>query len=328
MKRRAFLIGSSAAAGGAGVALLGDALLRPRDATDALTIGILSGGYVEENIAAFHQGLRDHGWVDGQNVRVLHEDVRSDIDLLPKRVALLVSGGVRLIVATGPSSVGAVVNSYPSMPVVIAGGFDPVRAGFIRSFAEPSANVTGVAVTSLDTKRVEMLKQLVPSATRLAFITNLGIAGQEGRLAEISSTSVALGMRMRVFDIRVLSDIEPAFESASAWGAELSIPSGNNPMANARLQVVTLAARRRLPAMYSNGEWVKVGGLVSLGSDNRAIYRRSAMYVDKILRGASPAQIPVERASVFEVVMNRRSLSELGLTPPPSVLSQVTEWVD
>ena len=99
-------------------------------------------------------------------------------------------------------------------------------------------------------------------------------------------------------------------------------------MANARLQVVTLATRHRLPAMYSNSEWVKVGGLVSLGSDNRAIYRRSAMYVDKILRGASPAQIPVERASVFEVVMNRRALSELGLTMPPSVLSQVTEWVD
>lgn len=330
MRRRTFLLAGTAAASGAGIALLGDLLLSRREgAKGAVSVGILSGGFLDEHIEAFRLGLRDHGWLPGKDITVIHKDVGSDIDQLPSKADELAARGVRVIVSTGPAPTSAVMKTHPSLPVVMCGNFDPIRAGLIASFAQPGGNVTGVvASVGLDTKRVEFLKQLVPESERLAFITNISIAGQDQRAAEIDAAASTLGLRLRVFDVRSPSQIDAAFDAAREWGAHLLFPSAINPMTNARAQVIGHAARLRLAAVYSNLDWVRAGGLAGLGPELSSIYRRAASYVDKILRGSSPAQLPVERSSRFELLVNRRTLVDLGLTLPPDLVRQVTNWID
>ena len=329
VRRRALLIGGSAAIGAAGVALVAEARRSRPDAAQApVAIGILTGGYLEEHVEAFREGLRDHGWTAGQNITILHRDVGSEIALLPAKAEGLAALGVRVIVVTGPASAVAVTTARPSIPVVMAGNFDPVRAGVIVSFAEPGTNVTGVVTSvGLDGKRVEFLKQLVPASERLALITNLGIAGQEERAAAIAADATTLELHLRVFDVRSASQIAPAFDAARDWGAHLLMPNTGNPMANARSQVIGLAARLRVAAIYPNLDWVRAGGLAGLAPELGVMYRRAAWYVDRIIRGASPAQLPVERSSVFELLVHRKALVDLGLTIPPSLTPLITGWV-
>jgi putative ABC transport system substrate-binding protein len=284
---------------------------------------------VAEDLAAFRQGLRDHQWVEGHNIAVVQRDVGADLERQQSEVEAMIALGVRLILSSGPSATTAIMKVDPSIPIVIAGGGDPLAAGFITSYAQPGGRVTGVvSAEGFDAKRVEILKEVVPSARRLAFITNLGIAGQKARAAVTESTAQQLGMQARVFDARALSDIETAFERARGWGADAVVPSTNNPMANARAHVLALVSRNRLPAIYGKVDWARAGGLVGYGPNFRAVYRRAAAYVDKILRGAVPADLPVERSSAFELVVNRRALTNLSLTVPPAVAPLVTEWVD
>lgn len=324
LRRIAQLSVSSAFVSGCGPLLTAD-----KERRNGASIGILSGGFAKEQLDAFRRGLSDHGWVEGENITIHHRDVGSDLDRLDGQAAALVALGVDLIVSNGPSSTSAILRTSPGTPVVMAGGGDPVAAGLVASLADPGGTVTGVVtVGGLDPKRVELLKEIVPAAQRLAFITNLGIAGQPPRATLIESTAGQLGMQFAVFDVRTPSEIEPAFGNARRWGADVLYPSTSNPMANARDQVVALAASNRLPAIYTNIDWARAGGLIGYGPDLRAVYRRAATHVDKILRGARPAELPVERSSVFEFVVHRKALAHLGLTIPPTVLPLVTEWVE
>lgn len=330
MNRRVFLRGVvQLGATSAFLSNCGPLLAPSKQQRNAVSIGILSGGFVKEEFDAFLQGLRDNGWVEGENITILHRDVGSDLDRLDAEAAALVALGVGLIVSTGPSSTSAILRTSSTIPVVMAGGGDPVTAGFVTSLAEPGGTVTGVVTAvGLDPKRVELLKEVAPVAQRLAFITNLGIAGQPQRATVVESTAAQLGMQIAVFDVRASSEIEPAFESARRWGADSLFPSTNNPLANARNRVIALAASNRLPAIYSRLDWARAGGLIGYGPNLRAIYRRAATHVDKILRGAKPAELPVERSAVFEFVVHRKALADLGLTIPPTVLPLVTEWVN
>lgn len=332
MKRRRLLLGAvGTTVTAVGVTALVENALRPgASAPEVVRIGILSGGFLPENLDAFRQGLRDHGWVEGQNIAIVQRDSGGDTDRLPGEARELVALGVRLIVATGPSSTAAAMEADPSTPVVMAaGGADPVRAGLIASFAAPGGRVTGVMrATGLDTKRIEILKEVVPEAQRLAFLVNLGVPGEEERAEEVESVARQLGMQLLVLDARTFSEIEPAFERARAGRADVIFPTTNNPMANAREHVVSLAARNRMPAIYPRIDWVRHGGLMGHGSDIPASWRRAAAFVDKILRGADPADLPVELSSVFLLAVNRKTLAHLGLTIPPTVLPLVTEWVD
>lgn len=291
-------------------------------------IGFLSGGFLQENLDAFTQGLHQHGWIVGQNITINHRDPGSQIERLPDQADELVALGVRLIVATGPAPTAAVIGADPSMPVVMAGNFEPVRAGLIGSSSSAGSRVTGVVSSvGLVSKRTELLKAVIPSAQRLAFIANLGIATQETR-TEIETVAQQLGMAFREFDVRATAEIETAFERASKWPADAAYLQTSNPMANAREQVVSLAARYRLPAIYGGAELVRIGGLIGYGPDLKVIHRRAAAFVDKILKGVNPADLPIERSLAFQLVVNRKALSDLGLTIPPTILPLVTEWVE
>jgi putative ABC transport system substrate-binding protein len=330
MNRRKFLRGVvELGAASAFVSSCGPLLAADKQERRAASIGILSGGFETEVIDAFRQGLGDHGWIEGKNINIHHRDVGSDLSRLEDEAAALIAVGVDLIVSTGPSSTTAILHTSPTTPVVMAGGGDPVTAGFVASLAEPGGTVTGVvSAGGLDPKRIELLKEVVPTAQRLGFITNLGIAGQSTRATLIESTAAQLGMQLAVFDVRVSSEIEPAFESARRWGADALYPGTNNPMANARDRVIALAASKRMPAIYSVVDWARAGGLISYGSNMRAVYRRAATHVDKILRGAKPSALPVELSTVFDLVVHRKALAALGLTIPATVHPLVTEWVD
>jgi putative ABC transport system substrate-binding protein len=332
MRRRTLLIGASAGAGAAVLSLVGSRLVTRRDAvsptdavkTDPVKIGILSGGFREDAVEAFRQGLRANGWVLGENIVIIHKDVGVEIERHPAMVEELAAVGVRLIVTTGAQSTEAAMSADPSVPVVMAYAGNPITQGFVTNLAEPGGRVTGLGeAQELNPKRVELLKAIVPTAKRFAYITNSSIAIQS-RIDVIQSAADAFGLQLRVFDVRTSAQLEPVFADVANWKAELLMTSG--ALANLPVEFVGLAARYRIPACYANLDWVRHGGLIGIGADVRAIHRRAADYVDKILRGAPPGKLPIEGPTGFEMLVNRKALTDIGLTLPTSVLLQVNDW--
>jgi putative ABC transport system substrate-binding protein len=331
MRRRTLLIGASAGASAAALSLIGDRLMTRGDAPsptvaakDPVRIGILSGGFHEDAVEAFQQGLRAKGWAPGRNIVIIQKDVGPAIERHPAMVEELVAAGVRLIVTTDAPSTEAGMKADPPLPVVMAYAGNPIARGFVTNLAEPGGWVTGLGeAQEFNAKRVELLKAIVPTAERLAYVTNVSIAIQS-RIDVIESAADAFGLRVRVFDVRTAAQLEPVFADVADWKAELLMTSG--VLANLPVEFVGLAARYRIPACYANLDWVRHGGLIGIGADVRAIHRRAADYVDKILRGAPPGKLPIEGPTGFEMLVNRKALTDIGLTLPTSVLLQVNDW--
>jgi putative ABC transport system substrate-binding protein len=277
-------------------------------------------------VAAFRQGLAALGYEEGQQVVIEYRFTDQSEAALREAAADLVRREVDVIVAAGSPAILAATGATTTIPIVFPNSGDPVGEGYVTSLARPGGNVTGLANINpqLSGKRLELLAQVVPGLRQVAYL--LDPVGAPTAVREMQAAAQALGLQLQIFEIRGSADVETAFETASTAQADAVITSPGS-VGRDRARVVSLAASRRLPTMYVNSLAVQEGGLMSYGVNQLDRYRRAASYVDRILKGAKPADLPVEQPREFEFVINLQAARALGLTIPPHVLAQATEVV-
>jgi putative ABC transport system substrate-binding protein len=265
--------------------------------------------------------LRELGYVEGENVTILHRFAEGREDRLSALAADLVSLGVDVIVANGTRPIRAAKDATKTIPIVMASAADPVQSGFVASLSRPGGNITGLAniIRELNRKRVELLKDLVPSASRVLVLYSKGVY-DDAALNEVREAAQGLRMKPQFLGVRGPEVLEGGFRlSADPRGAALLVLSDSVLSAH-QSRVVDLAAKSRLPAIYTVSSWVQAGGLMSYGTDLPDLLRRAAYFVDKIVRGAKPADLPIEQPTKFELVINMKTAKALGLTIPQSLL--------
>jgi len=297
-------------------------------------------GYLAANRAAglhlqeaFLQGLRDLGYVEGRNLVIEFRDAGGNLDRLPALAAELVALKVDVIVA--PSTVAAPIakQATKTLPIVFALVADPVGSGLVTSLARPGGNVTGLSVlaTEIVGKRLELLKQAVPGVSRVAVLWQPGSAderAQRDQLKEAEVAARALGMRLQFVEARGPGDFDRAFSEMVRARAAALILLGHVGFFSERRHLVDLTAKNRLPAVYAAREFVDAGGLMSYAVNFQDVFRRCAVYVDKILKGAKPGDLPVEEPTKFELVINLKAAKALGLTMPPSLLQRADRVIE
>jgi len=289
-------------------------------------IGIITTGTpvaIAHLLEGFKQGLRDLGYVEGQNVHLELRYGEGKADQLPVLAAELVNLKVDVIVAIPNSAIEAVRKATKTIPIVMPIGSDPVGVGFAAGLARPGGNITGLSAYSpeLNGKRLELLKETVHKLSRVAMLMSPNVPGNAIDLKETELAAQSLRVRSQLFEVRGSADLGSIFKSMIKDRAEalLVFPGQPTLFAN-RKQVVDLAAKNRLPAMYPLADYVNAGGLISYGVNNLDLFRRAATYVDKILKGANAAEIPVEQPMKFEFIVNLKAAKAIGLTIPPNVL--------
>jgi ABC-type uncharacterized transport system substrate-binding protein len=276
---------------------------------------------------AFWQQLRALGWVEGQNIVVESRWAEGRFERLPALATELVQLKVDLILVLDGFATVAAKQATSTIPIVMAFSPDAVELGFVASLAHPGTNVTGLtAMTSdLNQKRLEILKETVPGSSRMTALACKGI-GRQGWTA-MQDTARALGVQLHRLDVREPDDYEGAFATASSERAEAMVVLQCYFNVFNLQRIVDLAAKYRLPAIYTMGEWVHAGGLMSYGPSFLDMFRRAAPYVDKLLKGAKPADLPVEQPTKFELVINLKTAQALGITMPPSLLLLADEVI-
>jgi len=292
----------------------------------APTIGLLVGGSASSDavrIEAFRQGLRELGYVDAKNIAVEYRYGEGKPDRLIELAAGLVRLQVDVIVTAGPTATNAAKKATNTIPVVMAHDADPVGAGFVASLARPGGNITGLSnlAPEISGKRLELLKEIVP---RLSHVAALGTSTQSSAqiLRETELAAKAFGMQLQYLDVSDPKDIAPAFQEAVKRRAEAVLVLQSGVLNSRRKQIVELAVKSRLPAIYYAPEWVEDGGLMTYTANAAELWRRAAIYVDKVLKGAKPADLPIEQPTKFELVINLRTAKQIGLTIPPNVLAR------
>ena len=292
-------------------------------------IGILERTSPENNAAnldGFRQGLRELGYVEKKNFVIEYRSADARDERLPALATELVRLKVDLIVTRGTPGTVAAKNAG-TIPVVTIGVGDPVAQGIVASLARPGANVTGLSplVTELYPKRVELLRALVSRALRIAALFNMSNPAIPRQWKEVEAAARSLGMQVQLLDVREPEDLGPAFDAAVRLHAD-GLVVGLDTLTHAHRQhIVELAAKHRLPAIYASSEFV--GGLASYGPSYPDLYRRAATYVDKILKGAKPADLPMEQPTKVELVLNLKTAKALGLAIPPSLLLQADQVI-
>jgi putative ABC transport system substrate-binding protein len=278
--------------------------------------------------AAFVQRLRELGWVEGRTVAI---EVRW-AEGRNERFAEIAAEFVRLkvdVIVTSGGAVLAAKQATSVIPIVFAVAIDPVGDGLVASLARPGGNVTGLSLqaTDLAGKRIELLREVVPALRRLAILANVSYPAAVLEMAEVQATARTLGLEVATLEIRRAEDIAPAFEALKG-GAEALYVCGDPLVLVNRIRINTLALGARLPTMLSNRVFVEAGGLMSYGANFPDLWRRAGDHVDKILRGAKPADIPVEQPTRFDLVVNLITAKALGLTVPPSLLARADEVIE
>ena len=285
-------------------------------------IGLLrAGSPPDPMIEAFRQGLRDLGYVEGKNIVIEYRWAEGKNERLPDLAADLVRLEVDVIVPGGNAATRAAKSATKTIPIVMQSG-DPVGTGLIASLARPGGNITGLSYlfTDLSGKRLELLKEALPKVSRVGLLSHY--AGSPVELRETQDASRTLGVEVKILEVRDPKDFESAF-AAGKTGRIGAISVLSSPIFYAhRTRIVNLAAKYRLPASYNQSEFVEVGGLMSYGPPFRDLFRRTAVYVDKILKGAKPADLPVEQPMKFEFIINLKAAKQIGLTIPPNVLAR------
>jgi putative tryptophan/tyrosine transport system substrate-binding protein len=295
-------------------------------------IGMLVSGTASSQktwLDAFRQGLNTLGYVEGQNIIIERRDPEGRPERYPELAAELARLKVDVIVTGGLTGAGAANKATTTIPIVIAAGGDPVRIGLVSSLARPGGNVTGNTALSpdLSTKALELIKEALPKVSRVAIFWNPEGSASVVAFKETEAAAPSLGLTPLSVEIRRGEDLEPAFDALGRRRAEaLLIVQSNVPSANMR-RIVELAAKHRLPAMYWEREFVEGGGLMSYGPSFTDLYRRAATYVDKILKGAKPADLPVEQPMKFELVINLKTAKQIGLKIPPNVLARADKVI-
>ena len=288
-----------------------------------------SSSFYTARIDAFQQGLNELGYTEGKNIVIEYRYADGKADRLPALAVELVRLKLDVIVATTTPSVLAVKKASATIPIVFVSVADPVASGLVASLARPGGNITGLTILApeLSGKRLELLKEAVPKATRVAFLWNSANPAQGLLWKESQAAAQELRLQLQSLEVRSSNDFENAFEAALRERAQALI-TAPEPLINTHLKrIVEFAAKSRLPAMYAGPEVVDAGGLMSYAPDYTHQYRRAATYVDKILKGAKPSDLPIERPMKFEFVINLKTAKEIGLTISPNVLARADKVI-
>ena len=276
------------------------------------------------NLAAFRQGLRDLGYVEGQNVVIEYRSADGQAERFPRLASELVRLNVDVIVTRGTPAALAAKQATGTIPIVMASSGDPLGTRIVVSLARPGGNVTGLSAfsTEVQGKLLELLREIVPHLTRVAFLFNMSNPVQQAQWEEAETAARSARLQPQLLNVRTARDLEPAFDEAARQRAGAVIV-GNDALTQAhRRQIIEALAQRHLPDIFRDREFVETGGLMSYGIHYPDSYRRAAVYVDKILKGAKPSDLPVERPTKFELIINLKTAKALGLTIPPSVLAR------
>jgi ABC-type uncharacterized transport system substrate-binding protein len=279
---------------------------------------------VAARIEAFRQGLRDLGYIEGKNVIIEWRSSEGKIERRNELAAELVRLRVDVIVSAGPTVTRVLKEATSTIPIVMGQDTDPVGTGFVASLARPGGNITGLAALApeMSGKQLELLKQIVPKLSRVAIIGNSTNPGDAQALRETVLAAGSYEIYLRYLDVQDAKDIEPVVRAAAKGHADGLLVLGN-PILNAhRKQIADLAVKHRLPSTYARPEFVEAGGLMYYGTSYNDLFRRAAIYVDKILKGAKPADLPVEQPTKFEFIINLKAAKQIGLTIPPNVLAR------
>ena len=284
----------------------------------------------QARIAAFLQGLQHTGWTDGGNVRIDYRWSAGDDERVRKYAAELVALAPDVILATGSATVGALLQATRTIPIVFPIAVDPVGAGFVESLARPGGNATGFLLFEygISGKWLELLKEIAPKLKRVAILRDPSIAAGSGQLGAIQSVAPSLGVELSPFGVRDGGEIERAIDAFARVPNSGLIVTGT-PLATVhRDLIITLAVRHKLPAVYYDRLFVSAGGLISYGPDILDQYRRAAAYVDRILKGEKPADLPVQAPTKYELVINLKTAKALGLEIPPTLLARADEVIE
>jgi putative tryptophan/tyrosine transport system substrate-binding protein len=281
-----------------------------------------SRSFFAARMEGFQQGLRNLGYIEGKNILIEYRYAEAKLNRLPELAAELVSLKVDLIVTSGPAS-RAAKNATKTIPIVFAGVQDPVANGLVDSLARPGGNVTGLSILApeLGGKRLELLQEVVPKTTRVAFLWGGG-PGAPFSVKETQAAAQALGLQFQSLEVRDLKDFDSAFEAITKNRAQALLTNPGPVMNTHQARIIEFAAKNRLPAMYAGPESVDAGGLMSYSANPADQFRRAAVYVDKILKGAKPAELPVEQPKKIEFIINLKAAKQIGLTIPPNVLAR------
>ena len=297
-------------------------------------MGFLSPGSREQfshMYAAFLQGLQDLGYVEGRNIVIETRWGEGRVERLPALAAELVALNPDLIVSTGGSITAfAVKRATTRIPVVVTAGGDLVEIGLVGSLARPGGNLTGLSLLSieLDTKRLELLKEASPKVRRVAVLGNPANPAYASQLKKIQAAAKVFAMQLQVLEARHSDDIEPAFSAMIERAADALLVSSDSLFNAQRDRIVALAANGRIPAIYEFREFAEAGGLMSYGTSITNVYRRAATYVDKILKGAKPGDLPIEQPTQFELVINMKTAKALGIRIPQSILLRADRVIE
>jgi putative ABC transport system substrate-binding protein len=278
---------------------------------------------------AFRQGLRELGYVEGQNILLEFRLAAGRTERLPTFAAELVQLPVDVLVTDSPAAAQAAKNATATIPIVMATVSDPVRSGLVASLARPGGNVTGLALfaTELSGKRLELLREALPGVTQVAVLWNPTNPVAQYFLREAEVAAQALRLQLRPVEVPSPDEIEAAFVAMIRAGVDAFVTLNDAMLWNQRRRIADLAAQHRLPALFPEREFVEAGGLMAYGPSVPANFHRAAAYVDKILKGAKPADLPVEQPAKFELVINLKTAATLGLTIPPILLFQADEVI-
>jgi putative ABC transport system substrate-binding protein len=331
MERRAF-IGTLA-----GALLAVPLAAEAQSAAKVARIGYLATGSLESpelraSLDAFRQGLREHGYVEGQNIVIEYRPADGKIERLPRLATELARLKVDLIVAGATPAARAAQHATTTIPVVAVAMGDPVRDGLVASLARPGGNITGSTFLGpeLVPKRLELLKEALPKVSRVAALWHPGAFGErtsEDMLKGTEAAARTLGVRLQLVEVRRPDELDRAFSTMTRERFDALIVFPSPMLFGERRRVFALVAKSRLPSMFNNRESVELGGLISYGVSITDLNRRAAIYVDKILRGAKPVDLPVEQPTKFELVINLKTAKALGLTIPPSLLQRADEVI-
>ena len=330
MRRRDFVkvIGGGAAAW--------PLVVRAQEPDRMRRIGVLSGGPATDDPdnqarwVTLTQALQQLGWIEGRNLQIDYRLSEGNTDRARKFAAELVALNPDLIVASGTTAVGPLLQVTRTVPIVFVNASDPVGAGLVESLARPGGNATGFAQLefNLSAKWLELLKQITPSVTRAAILRDPAITAGIGQFAVIQSVAPSVGIDVSPIDVRNADEIERAVTAFARTANGGLIVTSSGSSAVHRKLIISLAARHKLPAVYYRRLYVTDGGLISYGLDFIDQYRRAAGYVDRILKGEKPADLPVQTPTKYELVVNLKTAKALGLTIPTSVLARADEVIE
>jgi putative tryptophan/tyrosine transport system substrate-binding protein len=292
-------------------------------------LGTSSASALAARIEAFRQGLRELGYLEGKNIVTEWRSAEGKLDRLPTLATELVRLKVDVIVTTGPTATRAAKEATSTIPIVMTFDNDPVGNGFVASLARPGGNITGLSTLApeISGKQLELLKEVVPRLSRVAVLGSSTTPGNTQALKEVELAAGAFGVKVQYLDVGGPKDIETVFRAASKAHADAVLVLTNLVFNPYRTEIADLAVKNRLPAIYSTPEFVEDGGLMTYSVSLTDLYRRAATYVDKILKGAKPADLPVEQPKKFEFIVNLKAARQIGLTIPPNVLARADKVI-